>query len=159
MLKESEAVRLLKSYLDNQARLKLLEIELINTDIFETIEAKALQSTNYDVPGSKTNKFHSRVEDVVFNRRNEVCRTKEQLKRDIIYIKSEILKVDIMLSRLCYEDRFLIEQKFFSDKSLQGWKAIAREHSIKFNKDFVLNWKTIKWRVKNKIIPFLDRLL
>lgn len=118
-----------------------------------------MSGKSFDVPGCTTNKFNSKVENIVLSKKCDVNSVREKLKRNIIILTNEVLKVEIIISRLCHEDRFLIEQKFFADKSVQGWKAIAREHSKQFNKEYVLSWKTIKWRVKNKIIPFLDSLL
>lgn len=161
---ESDVEKLLKAYEDNKARLKLLELEQQNISNYESVidseyEALQLSSTTYDTPTARTNKIHSKVESIIINRNINVQHNKVQLQSDIKFIQNEVLKVDIMLSRLCLEERFIVKQKYFADKEFRGWKAIAREHAREFEKEYPLNWKSLKWRVKNKILPFLESLL
>lgn len=157
----SEALRLLQTYKDNKARLQLLELDYMNIDIADDIEAKSLAGKGYGVLIDKTNKVSSKVENIVIglglDKQHHI--TEREIKRDIQFFKTEILKTEILLSRLNQHDRFLIEQKFLADKEHQGWKVIARQYSIQFEKDYCLSWKTIKWKIKYKIIPYLDSLL
>lgn len=159
---DCEVVKLLKGYKDNQARLLLLDIELnelSNAGWNESIEASILAAHTYDTGPGGGSRIYSKVEHVALNRIGDMSTQKRQLKSDLRHLQNQILKVEILLSRLCNEDRFIIEQKYFAQKPNNTWRVIARDHAIKFDKPYGLNWKSIKWRVNKRIIPFMASLM
>lgn len=126
-------------------------------DIIEymSISAKPLS----DIPASKTNKFHSIVEDVALSYEKEWSKeppTKEQLLERISTIKSRLYPIkqevklveEVLLPCLGYKERFIIECLYVDGYS---WNDIVKMYAEKFDAREQDTLKTIRHYAMRKM--------
>lgn len=145
---------ILKEYRVNKAKVRCGELEIDGIEEYirsgrmesremptETIEAMSISAKPLsDIPASKTNKFHSIVEDVAIGYWDEWAKkppTREELQERISNIKSRIYLIrqevtlveEVLLPCLGQKERFIIECLYVDGYS---WNDIVKMYSGKY---------------------------
>lgn len=113
--------------IDKLNRLDEIKIKQLENDI-------TLSAVQYDKDSiSKTNAFHSSVEDEAIKREDH------NIKRRIEYLRADIVKrnlekelIETAIDILPVDDRKLIELRYFSNPTNQ-WNAIANKLNIAYD--------------------------
>lgn len=72
---------------------------------------------------------------------SEITKIEEEIKK----LTKEITKIDIALSYLCDEDRFIIDKKYIENKS---WMEVEDEFNIMFKKKPPVTYKALQVSVR-----------
>ena len=112
--------------IDKLNRLDEIKIKQLENDI-------TLSAVQYDKDSiSKTNAFHSTVEDEVIKREEHIKYKVEQLKNNIKRRNLEKELIEAAIDILQADERRLIELRYFSDPTNQ-WNSIALNLNVSYD--------------------------
>jgi hypothetical protein len=157
----TRAEQILQEYIDRRTRYNLLLIEIddITEELVDRLNFPYVSCSKMsDMPRSKTSKFHSSTEILALLG----DKVSKSIAIEIIRQGKELERFQNRLIEILEEGEYYLIAKRYFERDIHGkyytWAQIAGFYTRQYKLDYV-DKQTIKWRIKRKILPRLEKML